>query len=127
MDQVRLIQPNTKLDGIGSIFNRGQQEIRGHPNGITVEIDGSTDQVIRREFIRVIFYDSCPGPYDMIHVLEHIFQQIGYLQQPDGSVVMVNLANTVTTSPVKQTQSTGKLININESALLQQARIQQLE
>ena len=37
---------------------------------------------------------------------------------------MVNLANTVTTSPVKQTQSTGKLININESALLQQARIQ---
>ena len=36
---------------------------------------------------------------------------------------MVNLANTVTTSPVKQTQSTGKLININESALLQQARI----
>ena len=127
MDQVRLIQPNTKLDGIGSIFNRGQQEIRGHPNGITVEIDGSTDQVIRREFIRVIFYDSYPGPYDMIHVLEHIFQQIGYLQQPDGSVVMVNLANTVTTSPVKQTQSTGKLININESALLQQARIQQLE
>ena len=46
LDQVRLIQPNTKLDGIGSIFNRGQQEIRGHPNGITVEIDGSTDQVL---------------------------------------------------------------------------------
>ena len=52
-----------------------------------------------------------------------MLKQIGYLQQPDGSVVMVNLANTVTTSPVKQTQSTGKLININESALLQQARI----
>ena len=52
LDQVRLIQPNTKLDGIGSIFNRGQQEIRGHPNGITVEIDGSTDQVlqIKRQF-----------------------------------------------------------------------------
>jgi len=96
LDQVRLIQPNTKLDGIGSIFNRGQQEIRGHPNGITVEIDGSTDQ------------------------------QIGYLQQPDGSVVMVNLANTVTTSPVKQTQSTGKLININESALLQQPNSNQM-
>jgi len=49
LDQVRLIQPNTKLDGIGSIFNRGQQEIRGHPNGITVEIDGSTDQVLQNK------------------------------------------------------------------------------
>ena len=56
-------------------------------------------------------------------MLNNTIKQIGYLQQPDGSVVMVNLANTVTTSPVKQTQSTGKLININESALLQQARI----
>ena len=58
-----------------------------------------------------------------LHVYTKWLKQIGYLQQPDGSVVMVNLANTVTTSPVKQTQSTGKLININESALLQQARI----
>ena len=59
--------------------------------------------------------------------MNYSLKQIGYLQQPDGSVVMVNLANTVTTSPVKQTQSTGKLININESALLQQARIQRIE
>ena len=58
LDQVRLIQPNTKLDGIGSIFNRGQQEIRGHPNGITVEIDGSTDQVIpnKTQFLRLTWY-----------------------------------------------------------------------
>ena len=59
--------------------------------------------------------------------MNYSLKQIGYLQQPDGSVVMVNLANTVTTSPVKQAQSTGKLININESALLQQARIQRIE
>ena len=44
-------------------------------------------------------------------------QQIGYIQQPDGQLVMVNLGQQI--SPVKQ-QHQGKLININDSAIVQQ-------
>ena len=41
-------------------------------------------------------------------------QQIGYLQQPDGQIVMVNLGGAMKTS-----QTGGKLINLNESAFIQ--------
>ena len=95
LDQtVRLIQPSPagKLDGIGSIFNRGQDQMqRINPNAITVEIDNSGDNQQQ--------------------------QQIGYIQQADGQLMMVNLAQQI--SPVKQHHQ-GKLININESALIQQ-------
>ena len=55
-----------KLDGIGSLFNRGQDQVRVNPNAITVEIDNSGDNQQQQ-------------------------QQIGYIQQPDGQLVMVNL------------------------------------
>ena len=89
----RLIQPSPgKLDGIGSIFNRGQDQMqRINPNAITVEIDNSGDAQQQ--------------------------QQIGYIQQADGQLMMVNLAQQI--SPVKQHHQ-GKLININDSALVQQ-------
>jgi len=99
LDQtVRLIQPSPagKLDGIGSIFNRGQDQMqRINPNAITVEIDNSGDNQQQ--------------------------QQIGYIQQADGQLMMVNLAQQI--SPIKQHHQ-GKLININESALIQQQSAQ---
>ena len=64
---------------------------RINPNAITVEIDNSGDSQQQ--------------------------QQIGYIQQADGQLMMVNLAQQI--SPVKQHHQ-GKLININDSALVQQ-------
>ena len=64
---------------------------RINPNAITVEIDNSGDAQQQ--------------------------QQIGYIQQADGQLMMVNLAQQI--SPVKQHHQ-GKLININDSALVQQ-------
>ena len=91
-----MIQPSPgKLDGIGSIFNRGQDQMqRINPNAITVEIDNSGDAQQQQQQ-----------------------QQIGYIQQADGQLMMVNLAQQI--SPVKQHHQ-GKLININDSALVQQ-------
>ena len=95
MDQVRLIQPpQAKLDGIGSIFQG-----RNNQDVRTLN-NGITVEI------------------------ENSGDQIGYIQQPDGQIVMVNLGNTVATnhSPVKQAATGQKLININEqgSTIIQQ-------
>jgi len=98
--QLRIIQQpqqGHKLEGITTIFNRNNQEVRVNPNSINVEIDNTGDS---QNGVSGNHPDGRP-------------QQTFGIQQADGQIVMV-IPNG--NSPIKNNLQP-RLINISESSM----------